>query len=303
MEETYYLVDFENVGLKGLEGARSLTKGDWVHLFSTRNAPKINTATLANFNATNLLVHEVPAKSQSVDMHLVSYLGYLLGSCEDTPEIVILSNDTDYDDIVSYWKKEKGVIIKRRESILAEAPKPAAKPARAKRTVTAKKAAKEEKPQTEEKPAVPEKTQQKTKRTATAKKTAKEEKPQAEEKPAVPEKTQQKTKRTATAKKAAKEEKPQTEEKPAAPEKAQQKTKRTAKVKTVEPEDKTALNNAVLKVLSNAKYDNETVSFAASLVTKNFAEKGGKQIIYRTIISKFGQERGLAIYRYIQKLL
>ena len=272
MEETYYLVDFENVGLKGLEGARSLTKGDWVHLFSTRNAPKINTATLANFNATNLLVHEVPAKSQSVDMHLVSYLGYLLGSCEDTPEIVILSNDTDYDDIVSYWKKEKGVIIKRRESILAEAPKPAAKPARAKRTVTAKKAAKEEKPQ-------------------------------AEEKSAVPEKTQQKTKRTATAKKAAKEEKPQTEEKPAAPEKAQQKTKRTAKVKTVEPEDKTALNNAVLKVLSNAKYDNETVSFAASLVTKNFAEKGGKQIIYRTIISKFGQERGLAIYRYIQKLL
>ena len=135
MEETYYLVDFENVGLKGLEGARSLTKGDWVHLFSTRNAPKINTATLANFNATNLLVHEVPAKSQSVDMHLVSYLGYLLGSCADTPEIVILSNDTDYDDIVSYWKKEKGVIIKRRESIQAEAPKPAAKPARAKRTV------------------------------------------------------------------------------------------------------------------------------------------------------------------------
>ena len=272
MEETYYLVDFENVGLKGLEGARSLTKGDWVHLFSTRNAPKINTATLANFNATNLLVHEVPAKSQSVDMHLVSYLGYLLGSCEDTPEIVILSNDTDYDDIVSYWKKEKGVIIKRRESILAEAPKPAAKPARAKRTVTAKKAAKEEKPQTEEKPAVPEKTQQKTKRTATAKKSAREEKPQPEDKDAATAKTPQKT-------------------------------KRTARVRTVEPEDKTALNNAVLKILSNAKYDNETVSFAASLVTKNFAEKGGKQIIYRTIISKFGQERGLAIYRYIQKLL
>ncbi|MBQ9720135.1 MAG: hypothetical protein IJV64_05500, partial [Oscillospiraceae bacterium] len=94
MEETYYLIDFENVGLKGLEGAQNLTKNDWVHLFSTRNAPKINTATLANFNATNLLVHEVPAKSQSVDMHLVSYLGYLLGSHETAPQIVILSNDT-----------------------------------------------------------------------------------------------------------------------------------------------------------------------------------------------------------------
>ena len=240
MDENYYLVDFENVGLKGLEGARNLTKSDWVHLFSTRNAPKINTATLANFNATNLLVHEVPAKSQSVDMHLVSYLGYLLGSCEDVPQIVILSNDTDYDDIVSYWKKEKGVVIKRRESIQTEPPKAApAKPARAKRTVTAKKAAGEQTPAPKED----------------------------------------------------------------APEKKPAKEKRTAKVKSKEPQDKTALNNAVLKTLSNAKYDNETVSFAASLVTKNFAEKGGKQIIYRTIISKFGQERGLAIYRYIQKLL
>ena len=114
-EETYYLIDFENVGLKGLEGAEKLTTHDHVHLFSTRNAPKITTAILANFNGTNLLVHEVPAKSQSVDMHLVSYLGYLLGSCKPVPKIVILSNDTDYDDIVQFWKTELNVAVKRRD--------------------------------------------------------------------------------------------------------------------------------------------------------------------------------------------
>lgn len=123
-EETYYLIDFENVGLKGLEGAEKLTTHDHVHLFSTRNAPKITTAILANFNGTNLLVHEVPAKSQSVDMHLVSYLGYLLGSCRPVPKIVILSNDTDYDDIVQFWKTELNVAVKRRDKFGKASPPP-----------------------------------------------------------------------------------------------------------------------------------------------------------------------------------
>lgn len=124
MGETYYLIDFENVGPKGLEGADKLTKADLVHLFSTSQAAKITTATLANFNATNLLVHEVPTGSQSVDMHLVSFLGYLLGSLSSAPQIVIVSNDTDYDDIVSFWKAEKGVVIQRRDKLQTEEAKP-----------------------------------------------------------------------------------------------------------------------------------------------------------------------------------
>ena len=284
MEETYYLIDFENVGLKGLEGAQNLTKSDWIHLFSTRNAPKINTATLANFNATNLLVHEVPAKSQSVDMHLVSYLGYLLGSCEAVPQIVILSNDTDYDDIVSFWNIEKGVIIRRRDKFQAEEPKtPAPKTARARKAAASKKAAAETKVQETRKETPAEKGPVKPRRTRKAKPAA----------------AQDETAKDSV-KAAEEQESPEKDET-----KATQAQKKTAKAgaRTVEPQDKTALNNAVLKTLSNAKFDNETVSFAASLVTKNFAEKGGKQVIYRTIISKFGQERGLAIYRHIQKLL
>ena len=264
MGETYYLIDFENVGLKGLEGAQKLTKSDWVHLFSTCNAAKITTATLANFNATNLLVHEVPAKSQSVDMHLVSYLGYLLGSRDSAPQIVIVSNDTDYNDIVSFWNTEKGAAILRRDKLAAEEPKPVpAKTANGRKTASKKVAA-----QAEAKPDAPDQGSTKAKKTA---------------KPTITE--------------------PLADQKPDTAEKGGAKAKKAAKPKAVEPQDKTALNNAVLKTLSNAKYDNETVSFAASLVTKNFTEKGGKQIIYRTIISRFGQEQGLAIYRHIQKLL
>ena len=73
--------------------------------------------------------------------------------------------------------------------------------------------------------------------------------------------------------------------------------------KAVEPKDKTAVNNAVLKTLSTAKYDNEIVSFCASQVTKLFTEKSGKQLIYRSIIKQYGQEKGLDIYRHIKKLL
>ena len=296
MQETYYLIDFENVGLKGLEGAQNLTKNDWVHLFSTRNAPKINTATLANFNATNLLVHEVPAKSQSVDMHLVSYLGYLLGSHETAPQIVILSNDTDYDDIVSFWNIEKGVIIRRRDKFQPEEPKSAApKAAKSRKAAASKKTAAEPKVQEAHKETSTEKSPVKTKRTRKIRPgqdEAVKDSVKAAEGQKSPEKDS--VKADTSQKKSAK-----------GRAKADDAQKKTAKsgAKTVEYQDKTTLNNAVLKTLSNAKYDNETVSFAASLVTKNFAEKGGKQTIYRTVISKFGQERGLAIYRHIQKLL
>ena len=269
-EETYYLIDFENVGLKGLEGAEKLTAQDYVHLFSTRNAPKIPTAYLSHFNGTNLQVHEVPAKSQSVDMHLVSYLGFLLGKSKPVPAIVILSNDTDYDDIVQFWKKELNVSVIRRDRF--EQPKlPVPKNAVPKTKAAPRGAEKEKAPAA-----------------------AKEQAP-ANEKTAV-------KARAAAQEKAPAEAKQQTPAK----EKAAVNTKTAVREKTAkaaEPKDKTAVNNTVLKTLSAAKYDNEIVSFCASQVTKLFTEKNGKQLIYRSIISKFGQEQGLDIYRQIKKLL
>ena len=118
--KTFYLVDFENTGLQILDGVEKIDpQTECVCLFSTKNAPNIPTAVYAKIieiqkcNIDAFAIHEVPAKSQSVDMHLVSYLGYLIGIHGTTCKYVILSNDTDYDNIVKYWKECEKVDVKR----------------------------------------------------------------------------------------------------------------------------------------------------------------------------------------------
>ncbi|OUM67317.1 hypothetical protein PIROE2DRAFT_58860 [Piromyces sp. E2] len=117
-KKNYYLIDYENVGTKGLEGADNLNSNDYVHLFSTRNAPKITTAILATFNSINFKVHEVPVKKQSVDMHLVTYLGYLIGIDGSSSNYIIVSKDNDYQNIGKYWKNENNIEITIQDSFI-----------------------------------------------------------------------------------------------------------------------------------------------------------------------------------------
>lgn len=108
--EKFYLVDFENVHDKGLKNISTLTKTDHVHIFYTENAKNIN---LDIFRAKepDIVVHKVPVRKQSLDMHLVSYLGYLLGNNEGkTCSYVIVSKDKDYDNIIAFWLENgKGI--------------------------------------------------------------------------------------------------------------------------------------------------------------------------------------------------
>ena len=48
-------------------------------------------------------------------MHLVSYLGYLLGVYGKECSYVIISKDKDYDNIVKFWKEEGYPNISRKE--------------------------------------------------------------------------------------------------------------------------------------------------------------------------------------------
>lgn len=114
---TIYLIDFENVSIGGLKGADTLGQNDLVFLFSSRNAARLTTATLSTFNSTTLKFVEVPVKKQSLDMHLVSYLGYLIGTT-DAEHFIIISNDHDYDNIMAFWKANgRNVTVERRGSI------------------------------------------------------------------------------------------------------------------------------------------------------------------------------------------
>ena len=104
--ETYYLIDFENVHEEGLSGSNKLGTHDHIHIFSTKNAPSISFEKLAPLNSTNHFTHVIPAGSQSLDMHLVAYLGYLIGSNNNNCRYVIVSKDNDYDNIISFFKEE-----------------------------------------------------------------------------------------------------------------------------------------------------------------------------------------------------
>lgn len=115
--ETFYLIDFENVHDDGLKNINTLTKSDHVHIFFTKNANRVG---LGILHATEAHIdsHEVPAGKQSLDMHLASYLGYLLGKSEEgTCSYIIVSKDKDYDNIIAFWQ-EKGIkSISRKEKI------------------------------------------------------------------------------------------------------------------------------------------------------------------------------------------
>ena len=62
-------------------------------------------------------------------------------------------------------------------------------------------------------------------------------------------------------------------------------------------------NVLIQKILSEKGVDNEKVNQVASIVSKHIEEKNHKQVIYRAITSKFGQQEGLDLYTLIKKSL
>lgn len=114
--ETYYLIDFENVHNDGITNIENMEKTDHVHIFSTQNATNIRQDIL--WLNRDIKAHLVPARKQSLDMHLVSYLGYLLGIHGTNCIYVIVSKDKDYDNIVNFWKDEGYSNIYRKEKLM-----------------------------------------------------------------------------------------------------------------------------------------------------------------------------------------
>ncbi len=118
--ETFYLIDFENVHNEGLENIDSLSKNDHVHIFSTENALNIRMDIVFS-KGIDIQGHLVPVRKQSLDMHLVSYLGHLLAIHGKQCAYVIVSKDTDYDNIIKFWKEEGYANISRKQVIYENA--------------------------------------------------------------------------------------------------------------------------------------------------------------------------------------
>lgn len=112
--ETYYLIDFENVGVHGFSGCDLLGNKDYIVVFYTDQAKKFDLDILNRHNAARLDINKVPPGNQSADMHIVSYLGYLIGTgTEKNVRYVIVSKDTDFDNIIKFWNEKLGTDITR----------------------------------------------------------------------------------------------------------------------------------------------------------------------------------------------
>lgn len=126
--ETYYLIDYENVGREGFAGCDKLGKTDDIHLFYTENNNKIDLDILDNHGEADIITHKVAAGKQSADIHLSSYLGYLIGINQGKEcSYVIISNDTDFDKVIGFWKKENVKVARAQNIKQAAAPAEALK--------------------------------------------------------------------------------------------------------------------------------------------------------------------------------
>ena len=113
--DTYYLVDYENVGSGGVSKCGSLEKTDHLHIFYTENSKKIDLDIVDNHGNAAFETHKVPTKSQSVDMHIVSYMGYLIGKhLGGNIKIVIISKDKDYDNLIKFWGDKAEITRKQK---------------------------------------------------------------------------------------------------------------------------------------------------------------------------------------------
>ena len=100
---------------------RKITGNRYYPSFYTDNSRKIDLDIINDHGESKLITHKVPTGNQSADMHLGSYLGYLIGKeCTGQDEeckIVVISKDTGFDHIIEFWKAEENVKISRNEKI------------------------------------------------------------------------------------------------------------------------------------------------------------------------------------------
>ena len=337
-----YFIDFENVHNTGLKELSGLNADDLIYIFYTGNSENITLDNVGLLNRTRCSYEliKVPAGSQSLDMHLISFAGYTLGVNGKKYTYVVISKDKDYDNIISFWNKRCGVSIKRAETINTKAQgkkqvteaaqKPTAVPIPAVKenvpTVQAS-AAKENTP-TVQAPAAKE-------NTPTVQASAAKENTVAVRVPVMSSKIANIPEITSVMKNSGYPDdlinktntivvacaggemplssihfnlKNETEKfgelykliKPAAQKYIKSLNKGDANVSSSQ---KSPLNEKVKKVLRDHNFSKTASNKAATIICGLSTRKDAKMQIYRQLVSEYGQEKGLSIYRTVKSLL
>ena len=292
--ETYYLIDYENVHGDGLSGCQELGKTDHIVIFFTQNAKNIDMSDISNHGEAVLEMTEVPAGKQSADMHIGSYLGYLAGKSGKNCNVVIVSKDTDFDKIIEFWKQKTGITASRAQQIK-------------------KKCASNKQVKTVQSTPTKKMTPQVS---GTRKTMLNQEVMQAVRSAGFDASVANTVAQIATGvygnEHMLSEVHNELRERysnylevygairPVLSKYANDEQSKS-NVALAALKDKTATNAEIQKILSKAGFSNDIITYVASTAVKNLSDKNGKQQTYRSIISKYGQIKGLTIYNCIKK--
>ncbi len=102
-----YLVDFENVNSAGLAGVQKLTKEDKVYIFYTVNATSLSFTAHLNLlscPAEVIYYYVASGTKNALDFQLASFLGYLISQGTEK-DFCIISNDRGYEHVKNFWEK------------------------------------------------------------------------------------------------------------------------------------------------------------------------------------------------------
>ncbi|MBO7728917.1 MAG: hypothetical protein J6S50_10440 [Oscillospiraceae bacterium] len=288
--EKVFLIDFENVHEKGLEGIGTLKPEDTVHLFYTKNASKISLDILSEIQA-KLQFHKVNVGKQSLDMQLVSYLGFLIGTIGKEPEYIIVSNDAGFHNTLAFWG-EKNTKISQMKSMKAEkaedalhASQPAARSSSIKTASSARSPYRMRAAQAVAQASSPSNisASQNTAVSAQAEHAqvpvSQVQAPSANVSDPIP--TTVHVEETVSS--------------------------RQTEVQNSHPvrgaTEKTQMNNKITVALRDRKVESEKIGKATATVMKLYGSKNFRQAAYREMIKLFGQKEGLELYNIIRPLL
>lgn len=109
----YFLVDYENVNVAGLNGLSNLTENDFIIIFYSENAETLTFGMHRRINESKAKIsfQKVSVKEKNaLDFQLCSYLGFLIRdtfSEENLNNYFVVSNDKSYLSLIDYWKRFK----------------------------------------------------------------------------------------------------------------------------------------------------------------------------------------------------
>ena len=107
----YYLVDYENTNVNGLNGITNLSDTDVVCIFYSENAQNISFGLHRRLNeskAKKIYQRVEVGTKNALDFQLFSYLGYIIKeNSENQYDYYIVAKDDGYKALSLYWKRKK----------------------------------------------------------------------------------------------------------------------------------------------------------------------------------------------------